>query len=281
MSPVFRLCDEYLARWAVLDPVAAGMRGLSGGFGAVTDYGPDGQAARAELIAQTLAALNALPVTSGADRLAALFLRERLEAQAAWHAAGEPLRELRAPIGRVSSVRDSVDLLPRGGSGGDADQAWRDIASRLEGIAVMFASWRASLDEGLRRGLPAARRQALSAAAQAERYAQIRTHDPLIASYGDGPLENTLTTAAAKAYGGYAELARYLREVYAPRAAAADGVGADPADPRRAGPAAGLRLPACSAVTSARRWPGLNASRRGHSWRCLQLLVCRVLPWAR
>jgi uncharacterized protein (DUF885 family) len=227
MSPVFRLCDEYLARWAVLDPVQAGMRGLSGVSGAVTDYGPEGHAARAELIARTLAALHALPVTGGADRLAALLLRERLEAQAAWHAAGEPLRELRSPIGRVSSVRDSVDLLPRGGSGDDADQAWRDIAARLEGIPVMFASWRASLDEGLRRGLPAARRQALGAAAQAERYAEIRTHDALIASYGDGPLENALTTAAARAYAGYAELARYLREAYAPRATEADGVGAD------------------------------------------------------
>jgi uncharacterized protein (DUF885 family) len=226
-SPVFRLCDEYLTRWAALDPVAAGTRGLSGAFGAVTDYSPDGYAAQAELVSRTLAALAelsgpGLPVTGDADRLAALVLRERLEAQAAWHAAGEPLRELRAPIGRVSSIRDSVDLLPRGGGG-----AWRDIASRLEGVPVMFAGWRASLDEGLRRGLPAARRQALGAAAQAEQYAAIRTHDTLIASYGDGPLAGELAAAAEGAYLGYLELARYLREEYAPRATDVDGVGAD------------------------------------------------------
>jgi hypothetical protein len=94
MSPVFLLCDEYLTQWAVLDPVAAGTRGLSGAFGAVTDYSPDGHAARAELVSRTLAALAGLsgpglPATGGADRLAALVLRERLEAQAAWHAAGE------------------------------------------------------------------------------------------------------------------------------------------------------------------------------------------------
>ena len=222
MSPVFRLCDDYLTQWAVLDPVAAGMRGLSGSFGAVTDYSPDGHAARAELISRTLAALSAVPVTGDADRLAALVLRERLEAQAAWHAAGEPLRELRTPIGRVASVRDSVDLLPRGG-----DEAWRDIASRLAGVPVMFASWRASLDEGLGLGLPAARRQALGAAAQAEQYAAIRTHDTLIASYGDGPLAGELVAAADTAYLGYLELARYLREQYAPRATDTDGVGAD------------------------------------------------------
>jgi len=221
-SPVFRLCDDYLTRWAALDPVAAGTRGLSGSFGPATDYSPAGHDARAELIARTLGALPALPVTGDADRLAAAGLRERLEAQAAWHAAGEPLRELRTPIGRISSLRDSVDLLPRGD-----DAAWRGIAARLAAIPVMFASWQASLDEGLRQRLPAARRQALGAAAQAEQYAAIRTHDTLLASYGDGPLAGELAAAAQTAYAGYAELARYLREDYAPGATDADGVGGD------------------------------------------------------
>jgi len=91
----------------------------------------------------------------------------------------------------------------------------------------MFATWRASLNEGLRLGLPAARRQALGAAAQAGQYAAIRTHDALIASYGAGPLAGELAAAAQTAYAGYAELARYLREEYAPRATDVDGVGAD------------------------------------------------------
>src|SRR2546430_2456758 len=143
MTEVFRLCDDYITRWAALDPVSAGMVGLSGVFGAATDYGPDGYAAREELIATTLAALGAAPVTSEADRLAAGFLRERLEAQLAWHRTGEPLRVLRTPIGQLSAIRDSVDLLPR-----DGDDAWRNIAARLAAIPAMFASWRSSLDAG-------------------------------------------------------------------------------------------------------------------------------------
>ena len=222
ISPVFRLCDQYLTDWAGLDPVAAGTRGLAVSFGAVTDYSPDGHAARAELTARTLTALDGLPATGEADRLAATFLRERLRTQADYDAAGEPLRELRSPIGRISSVRDSVDLLPR-----TDEMAWRDIASRLEGIPAMFASWRASLAEGLRRGLPAARRQALGAAAQAEQYAAIGTHDALVAAYGDGPLAAELAAAAQAAYAGYAELGRYLRDEYAPAATEADGVGAE------------------------------------------------------
>jgi len=114
MTAVFRLCDDYVTRSAALDPVSAGMRGLSTDYGAATDFSPDGNAARAELIASTLAALEPLPVSSDADRLAAAFLRERLEAQLAWYLAGEPLRQLRAPFGLINMVRDSADLLPRG-----------------------------------------------------------------------------------------------------------------------------------------------------------------------
>lgn len=208
--------------WAALDPVAAGVLGLSASFGAATDYSPEGHAARADLITRTLSQLTSLPVTGDADRLAALFLRERLQAQAAWHATGESLRDLRTPFGRVSSLRDSVDLLPR-----DCEQAWRDIAARLTSIPVMFTSWRRSLGEGLRGGMPAARRQAIGAAAQAQRYAETGTHDALIASYGEGPLDGELARAAATAYAGYADLARYLREEYAPRAASVEGVGAE------------------------------------------------------
>ena len=220
MTPVFGLCDDYVTRWAALDPVAAGMQGITGVFGAATDYSPDGFAARADLITATLAALEPMSITSAADRLAAGFLRERLEAQLAWYQLNEPLRLVRAPIGLISTVRDSVDLLPR-----DGDGAWRDITARLAAIPAMFASWRASLDAGLGRGLTAARRQAVQAAVAADQC--VGSHDALVASYGDGPLAAELVAAAAQAYEGYGEMARYLREDYAPRATKVDGVGAE------------------------------------------------------
>jgi uncharacterized protein (DUF885 family) len=243
MTEVFRLCDDYVTRWAALDPVAAGSEGITGAFGAATDYSPDGHAARADLIASTLAALSALPVTSAADRLAAGFLAERLEAELAWHQAGEPLRELSTPFGLVMVLRDSADLLPRG----DED-AWRNIAARLRAIPEMLSSWRASLETGLVKGLRAARRQAAEAAVQADQLAA-GTHDALVASYGDGQLADELAVAAGAAYQGYREIARYLREDYAPRAAEADGVGAE-----RYAVAARLSLGADIDLTEAYEW---------------------------
>jgi uncharacterized protein (DUF885 family) len=220
MTPVFGLCDDYVTRSAALDPVAAGMQGLTGVFGAATDYSPDGFAARAELITATLAALEPMSLTTDTDRLAAGFLRERLEAQLAWHQLGEPLRLVRAPIGLISAIRDSVDLLPR-----DGDDAWRNIAARLAAVPAMFATWRVSLDAGLGQGLTAARRQAVQAAVAADHC--VGSHDALVAAYGDGPLAAELAGAVAQAYRGYTEMARYLREDYAPRASEVDGVGAE------------------------------------------------------
>ena len=229
MTPVFRLCDDYINRQAALDPVATGMRGISAPFGAATDYSPEGYQARADLITSTLAELRKLSSwepsgpsgPSGPDdELAAALLRERLESELALHEAGEHLREVRTPFGRVATVRDSVDLLPRGD-----DEAWRNIAARMAAIPSMFQGWRATLDEGLARGMLAARRQAVEGAIQADRY--VGTHRELVAGYGDGPLAAELSSAAAAADAGYAEVARYLREEYAPRAAPADGVGAE------------------------------------------------------
>src|SRR5215204_3028402 len=126
LSPIFQLCDEYVARSAVLDPVSATMRGVVFDFVAATDYGPEGVDARAELMRETLRRLETLAPTpvAGAptgrdgwladdDRVAADYLRERLSADLAQHDTGEMLRLLRAPFGLIQTIRDSVELLPR------------------------------------------------------------------------------------------------------------------------------------------------------------------------
>ncbi|WP_328608655.1 DUF885 domain-containing protein [Amycolatopsis sp. NBC_00345] len=220
MTPIFQLCDDHVTAEAALDPVAATMRGIAADPAALTDYSPEGIEARAGLARRTLAALDRLTPESAQDRIAGAHLRERLEAQLAWHDLGEPLRTVKAHFGTLTSVRDTVDMLPRTG-----DEDWRVIALRLAGVETMLAGWRSALGEGLDRGLPAARRQALETAAQADQY--VGKHETLLAGYGDGPLSGELRAAADAAYRGYAGLAAYLRDEYAPRATEVDGVGAE------------------------------------------------------
>jgi uncharacterized protein (DUF885 family) len=250
MTAVFDLCDDYVTRWAALDPVAADVSGVVGQFGAGTDCGPDGEAARAELVDGTLSRLAALPVTGPADRQAADYLGERLAADAAWYRSDEPLRSLRGQFGLVNLVRDSVDLLPRGGA-----EDWRKVVARLAAIPGMLAGWRTTLDLGLDRGLPAARRQAVEAAAQSDRYAA-GAHQPLLAEHGDGELAGELAAAVAAAHGAYADIARYLRTEYAPRATETDAVG-----PERYALAARLSLGADLDPVEAYQWGWAELAR--------------------
>jgi uncharacterized protein (DUF885 family) len=219
-SPTYDLCEQYVVSLAALDPVWGTMRGVSGAGGAATDYGPAGIEARADLARSTLAALGPVSPASSGDVAAAVFLRGRLEAELAAHDAGEPWRAVRAPFGLLSTVRDSVDLLPKTG----ADD-WAAVRARLAAVPGMLGSWRQALAVGLDRGLPGARRQAVEAAAQADRYATAATHAPVVAAYGDGPLGPHLAAAALDAHSAYADTAAWLRTVYAPRAVEADGVG--------------------------------------------------------
>ncbi len=225
-SPIFDLCDEYVTRAALLDPVWATMRGIGGSVGAATDFGPEGVAARAELIGEMLRRLARLEPSTEEDRAAADFLGDRLGAERDWYDSGEPLRLVRAPFGPIGTIRDSVDLLPR-----DSEEAWRAVTARLSAVPVMLASWRAALAVGLQRGLVGARRQAVESAAQADRYVGLDdappTHDAVVEAYGEGPLRAELAGAARAAHAAYAETARHLREEYAPRATEADGVGAE------------------------------------------------------
>ncbi|HWD01579.1 MAG TPA: DUF885 domain-containing protein [Amycolatopsis sp.] len=218
MTPIFQLSDDHVSAEAALDPVTATMRGITTPDpAALTDFSPDGFEARADLARRTLATLATLTPESEPDRIAAAHLKERLEAQLRWHDLGEPLRTVKAQFGVLTSLHDTVNMLPRNGS-----EDWRVIAARLAGIEPMLAAWQTSLRTGLDRGLPAARRQALETATQAERF--VGGHAKLVAE-ADSALSADLRAAEEAADRGYAELARFLREEYAPRATETDGVG--------------------------------------------------------
>jgi uncharacterized protein (DUF885 family) len=225
-SPIFDLCDDYVSRAATLDPVWGSLRGVAGAPSTGTDYGPAGQAARAELRRATLRRLAQLQPFTVDDDAAAAHLRERLEADLALDEIGEPERHLAAPFGPISMIRDSVELLPHRDHDG-----WQAVAERLSAVPAMLASWRDGLGVGLRRGRVAARRQAVESALQADRYAGLAglapTHQAMVESYGDGPQHGTLAAAAEAAHAAYAQTAGWLRAEYAPHAEPADGVGAE------------------------------------------------------
>ena len=232
MSEIYDLSDRYVGRFAALDPVAATLEGLAGHDDEMTDFSPDGFEERDEHDRATLRALTAAPQEGERDRIAADVLREALETSIELYDAGEHLRELNVIASPVQAVRMVFDMMP---TATEAD--WEVIAGRMGLVPEGLASYQASLTEGVRQGLVAARRQAVECMRQAETWSGVDgTTRPFFATFVDQfdesgidnpALRDTLVERSGKATEAYASLARFFADEYAPHAAERDAVGAE------------------------------------------------------
>ena len=230
MSTVFDIADRYVERVAELSPISATYMGVPGHDHELDDFSPEASRAEAELDRATLSELEAAPVEDERDRIARDAMADSLGLNLDRYDADEHLRSLSMIHSPIHGVRRIFDLMPR-----QSEEHWSNVASRMSQIPQAMASYRRTLDEGLRRGLTAARRQAVETADHcdvwsgaadghssffqglAEAYRQSQdTSDALLSD-----LEAAARTADAAA----AEMARYLRETYAPGAAERDAVG--------------------------------------------------------
>lgn len=221
-TPISALGDRYVQQRAERNPIMATNLGVTENFDGTGDFGPTGQEAEAETDRRTLAELNDLEPLNDQDRVTAAHMRERLTTALAAYDAGEWKRSLRAPYGMVQSLRNYLDM-----GGRATPEQWELAALRLEGLPGLLEGWMECLKVGLADGVVAARRQALAAADQAQDYLDIDSFGSIAAEYGDGPLKKRIESGVAAASGAYAELVRFLRQDYAPRASETDGVGAD------------------------------------------------------
>jgi uncharacterized protein (DUF885 family) len=223
MSRIYDIADAYVSEMARLDPVWATDNGVTGYDREMTDYSPAGDEARVAFLKQTAQTLSGARRESQADRLAAEVMEERLAADLANYESADHLRALRIIGSPVQSVRGVFDLMPRSTS-----EDWEVVAERMSKVPNALSGFRSTLEEGLAKNQRAARRQALECAKQAEVWSS--GDAPFFLKYvGDGPdsLRGRLDSAARAATRAYAELARYLRQDYAPRAEELDAAGAD------------------------------------------------------
>ncbi|HYM49139.1 MAG TPA: DUF885 domain-containing protein [Candidatus Limnocylindrales bacterium] len=232
MPAIYDLADRYVERLSELDPVSATMRGIQGHDAEMTDYSPTGIEAREELTRSTLATLGTLAPATDRERTAAGVMQERLQVAHDFDHAGEPYRALNIISSPLQGIRQVFDVMPT-----ETAEHWQAVLSRMQRVPDALNGLRASLQEGLRRGVPAARRQALACAQQARVWSGGAPgtrpfFDTLVDRYdrspvGDPAFSTRLQQAAAAAGAGYAETASYLKDVYAPHAVEKDAVGSE------------------------------------------------------
>jgi uncharacterized protein (DUF885 family) len=223
-----QVADAYVDDLTELDPITGTYLGVPGSYRLLPDFSPAGHEARAALARTTLeklAGAEALPGgDSDAERRCARLLRERLTSELAVHDAGEHLRAVSNIASPAHSIREAFTLTPTETAGNHAD-----LAARLRAVPAALTGYRASLAQGLARGLPAGPRQVETVIGQiAEWTGEDGSGSWFAALTADGPqeLRAELDAAAEAATAAYAELRDWLRDVYAPAVAGApDPVG--------------------------------------------------------
>lgn len=230
MTAIYDIASEYVDGIATLDPINATGIGVPGHDHEMTDYSPEGVAAHSALRRATLAKLAAAEVTSDRDRVAKEAMEDVLSLREEIVAAGDQYR-LSGFRNATTTMRMAFDLMPR-----SAEQDWSNIAARLALVPRGVASFRVSLEEGLRRGIPSARRQVAQSIKQSATYAGMDGaksffHGLLDAFDSAGipspSLRADLEHGADVAAVAYSNFSSYLSEKFMDRAVERDGVGRD------------------------------------------------------
>jgi uncharacterized protein (DUF885 family) len=214
------VADAYVDALVELDPIAGTYLGVRDAHSRLPDFSPAGARALAELQRRTLHELAEAEKLPGAEavgeRRCARLLHERLTAELAMYEADEHLRSVSNLSSPVHEVRGILPVTPA-----ETEEDWRALASRLRAVPGALEGYRASLEAGLAKRLPAGPRQVATVIGQLDEWtgdAEDADGSWFVAFVADGPasLRGELDEAAATATDAVRALRDWLRDVYAP-----------------------------------------------------------------
>ncbi|MEV6973627.1 DUF885 domain-containing protein [Kitasatospora sp. NPDC093806] len=223
-----RIADDYVRDLAELDPLTAVYLGLNPEDDRLPDLSPAGAEAIADLGRSSLARLDeaeaALDAAEAAgaprdeaERRCARLLRERLTAELAVHDAGEGFRAVQNLGSPVHNTRDVFTLMAT-----DTEEEWAILGRRLARVPAALTGYRATLAEGIERGLLSGPRQVTTVAGQFDEWLAGDTPGGWFGELVKDAPEALRAELAGHAVAAAAELTAlrdWLREVYGPAAA--------------------------------------------------------------
>lgn len=216
---IFELSDRYIVESAALDPMLASFWGVPGFDDELTDYSPDGWAARLELQRRTIAELARMEPRNQGDRVAIEVMRERVQAEIDLIDSGEYHRWLTTMNSHHEYIREIFDFMPR-----QSVEEWSNVRARLASVPDALDRLRASFMYAADKGQVAARRQAMACADQCDVWGK---PDGYFAELVNECESLDLTVDAQAAAGAFVEFGSWLRTDYATIATPHDPVGAE------------------------------------------------------
>lgn len=221
-TAVDTVAERYLETSAVLDPCAATESGIAGHDDEITDYSPDGVAARAEAARLALRELDAAHPVDDVDVVTVAAMRERLGVLLDIHDARLDLGELNVIDSPLQTMRDVFDLMAT-----DTEDDWTVINRRLSRIPQRVAGYAESLRAAAAAGQAPAARQVRRGIEQSGQIQRLFVSMVADAAPGNEVLRAELHQAAEDAADAYASLAKVLREEVGPYSRETDACGRD------------------------------------------------------
>ena len=216
------LAEDYLATFAALDPCAATELGILGHDDDITDYSPDGVAARADTARSTLRELDGVTPEDDVDVVTLAAMRERLGVQVELNDAGLDVGELNVIASPLQTMRDVFDLMAT-----DTDDDWALVSRRLSRVPDRVAGYAEALRAAAASDHPPAVRQVGRAVEQAGQIQQLFIDMVADAAPGNDTLHAELAERASAAADAYSRLAAVLRDEVGPYARGDDAFGRD------------------------------------------------------
>jgi uncharacterized protein (DUF885 family) len=220
MASVHDISNKYVSDYVALDPITATILGFAGSDDQLTDFSPEGHAARNELAARALADITAaVPADASEGAARAVFL-ERTGLEHELYQAGQTESSLNVIASPIQSVRDIFDQMPT-----DTPDDWATIGRRLSAVPAALDGLRASLSHAASRGHVSALRQVTKVAEQCDVWASTFFTTFVASSGAEGALRSSLDAGAAAASSAYADFGSFLRTSLASQAPVKDAVG--------------------------------------------------------
>jgi uncharacterized protein (DUF885 family) len=221
-TAVDAVAERYLDSFAALDPCAATEMGILGHDDDITDYSPDGVAARVEAARSALRELDGTTALDEVDHVTIAAMRERLGLQLELHDARLDVGDLNVIASPLQSMRDVFDLMAT-----DTDDDWALIGLRMSKVPDRVAGYVEALRAAAAGGRAPAARQVTRGIEQAGQIQQLFMAMVADAAPGNAVLHAELQHRATAAADAYGTLAAALRDEIAPHARQQDAFGRD------------------------------------------------------
>ncbi|CAN5170033.1 DUF885 domain-containing protein [soil metagenome] len=209
--------DRFVADYAALSPLDATAMGVSGYDDQMTDFSPDGYAAREELARTALAEVAALSPSDDLETVAQAAFVERVGLSVAMDDALVSRSDVSVISGAAHEIRGTFDLMAT-----ETAEDWEHLDARLAAVPAALSAYRDTLLAEADAGRVVARRQYVEHAKQLHGWAR-DYFGPLVSQAPAGVAERVQARASAAA-SAFGELGDFMAQM-APRGREADGVG--------------------------------------------------------